>query len=280
MLREMSDDVTKLDATSGMLAVAVSQAARSSEASSESAASMATAAEEMSANLNQMRDSAQATLGVVRDASRYSEEGGKVIDSAVAEMRNIAQSVLQVSSAISRLGDQTGRISNIVEVIKEVAEQTNLLALNAAIEAARAGEAGRGFAVVADEVRKLAERTSQSTAEIGAMIQAIQQSSNNAIGTMDEAVALANSGTGLAESAGKAIASIRQSTGEVEKVFGDITLAISEQSSAGQIIAAKVEAVAHAAEESRAATQQSSQAARSLEAMSNDIRRLVAGFSV
>ena len=279
MLQEMGADVVKLDTTAGMLASAVAQAASSSEASSESAASMAAAAEEMSANLNQMRDSAQATLAVVRDASRYSEEGGQVIDSAVSEMQKIARSVLQVSSEIAQLGEQTGRISNIVEVIKEVADQTNLLALNAAIEAARAGEAGRGFAVVADEVRKLAERTSRSTAEIGAMIQAIQQSSRSAVGTMDEAVALANSGTGLAESAGKAITSIRRSTGEVETVFGDITLAITEQSTAGQIIASKVESVARAAEESRAATQQSARAAQALEAMSDDIRRLAAGFS-
>jgi len=280
MLREMGADVVKLDATAGMLASAVTQAARSSEASSESAASMAAATEEMSANLNQMRDSAQATLGVVRDASRFSEDGGKVIDSAVAEMQKIAQSVLQVSSAIGQLGEQTVRISNIVEVIKEVADQTNLLALNAAIEAARAGEAGRGFAVVADEVRKLAERTSQSTAEIGAMIQAIQLSARNAVGTMDEAVVLANTGTGLAESAGKAIANIRHATGEVERVFGDISLAISEQSSAGRIVAGQVESVAQAAEASRAATQQSAQAAQALESMSVDIRHLAAGFRI
>jgi len=279
LMQSMHADVARLDETAGLLAAAVTQAASSSEASSESVSSMAAAAEEMSANLNQMRDSSRATLAVVQDASRYSDEGGQVIDSAVVEMQKIAQSVVQVSSSIAQLGEQTGRISNIVEVIKEVAEQTNLLALNAAIEAARAGEAGRGFAVVADEVRKLAERTSRSTEEIGAMIQAIQQSARNAVGTMDEAVGLANSGAGLAESAGKAIASIRRSTGEVEKVFSDITLAIAEQSSAGQVIANKVETVAQATESSRAATQQSAQAVRALGAMSDDMRGLVAGFN-
>jgi methyl-accepting chemotaxis protein len=279
LMQSMTAGVAQLDQTAGMLASAVTRAASSSEASSESVSSMAAAAEQMSANLNQMRDSSQATLAVVHDASRYSDEGGQVIDSAVVEMQKIAQSVLQVSSSISQLGEQTGRISNIVEVIREVAEQTNLLALNAAIEAARAGEAGRGFAVVADEVRKLAERTSQSTEEIGTMIQAIQHSARSAVGTMDEAVGLANSGAGLAESAGKAIANIRRSTGDVEKVFSDITLAIAEQSSAGQVIASKVEAVAQATEESRLAAQQSAQAAQALGAMSDDMRGLVAGFS-
>lgn len=278
MLSEMGTDVVKLDDTVGTLSAAITQASASSETSSESAASMAAAAEELAANLHRMRDSAESTLLVVREASRYSDQGGEVIDRAVLEMQKISASILQVSAVITELGDHTGRISNIVEVIKAVADQTNLLALNAAIEAARAGDAGRGFAVVADEVRKLADRTSQSTAEIGAMIQAIQTSSQHAIGTMEESVRLANSGAGLAESAGAAIGNIRASTGQVERVFSDITLAITEQSHTGQVIALKVESVAQAADQSLAATRQSAQAASALAGMANDIRRFTAKF--
>jgi methyl-accepting chemotaxis protein len=278
LMRALNADVVRLDATASQLAGSVGQAAGSAEASNESASNMAAATEEMSVSLDQMRSGAESTLAVVREASRYSEEGGAVIDSAVTEMQKIAGSVRQVAAVIAQLGEQTGRISNVVEVIREVAEQTNLLALNAAIEAARAGEAGRGFAVVADEVRKLAERTSQSTAEIGAMIQAIQASSRTAAGTMEEAVEQANSGAGLAESAGQAISRIRSGTGEVERVFGDITLAITEQASAGQLIARQVEVVAQAAQASLAATRQSAEVTRALEQMSSDIRRLATGF--
>jgi methyl-accepting chemotaxis protein len=278
MLAELNRNVAKLDDTTETLGSAVDQASHSSEVSSESAASMAAAVEEVSTSLNQTQDNAQNMLAIVRDASRYSDEGGKVIDQTVREMQKIAQSVLQVSGVISQLGEQTGRISNIVDVIKEVADQTNLLALNAAIEAARAGEAGRGFAVVADEVRKLAERTSQSTAEIGAMIQGIQQSAQSAVGTMDDSVSLANSGAGLAESAGKAINNIRVSTGRVEQVFGEVSMAISEQSAAGQSIAGRVDEVARAAEESRAVTQQSVEVVRTLDVMAGEIRTLVGQF--
>jgi len=277
-LAELNRGVGRLDDTAEVLGSVVDKASHSSEVSSESAASMAAAVEEVSTSLNQMQDSARGMLGIVRDASRYSDEGGKVIDQTVREMQKIAQSVLQVSGAISQLGEQTGRISNIVEVIKEVADQTNLLALNAAIEAARAGEAGRGFAVVADEVRKLAERTTQSTAEIGEMIQAIQLSAQSAVGTMDESVSLANSGAGLAESAGKAINNIRTSTGRVEQVFGDVSMAISEQSAAGQSIAGRVEEVARAAEESLSVTRQSVGVVQSLDVMAGELRQLVGQF--
>ncbi|MCV6625725.1 MAG: methyl-accepting chemotaxis protein [Cellvibrionaceae bacterium] len=143
------------------------------------------------------------------------ENGGGVINEAVKEMNQIAESVHTSSQHIERLNMQSGEINSIINTIQEIADQTNLLALNAAIEAARAGEQGRGFAVVADEVRQLAARTSQSTSEISAMISKIQEDTSNASGSMAQCLDQANRGVQLASQTGEVIAKIQDSAKEV-----------------------------------------------------------------
>jgi len=125
-------------------------------------------------SIDHVAESSQGTHELARKSGELSVQGGEVVQGAAAEMSKIADSVNQSTQFIRELGEHSNQISAIVNVIKEIADQTNLLALNAAIEAARAGEQGRGFAVVADEVRKLAERTGRSTDEITAMIGSIQ----------------------------------------------------------------------------------------------------------
>jgi methyl-accepting chemotaxis protein len=185
-----------------------------------------------------------------------------------------------VADVITTLGEQTTRISTIVNVIREVADQTNLLALNAAIEAARAGEQGRGFAVVADEVRKLAERTAAATGEIATMIAAIQGSAQTAVGRMSEAVKEANVGAQLAGDAGNSINAIRDGATRVAAAFQDIANAIAEQSSAGQLIAQQVEQVARASDENSDAVSHTADAAHTLETLSHEMRRRIDQFKV
>jgi methyl-accepting chemotaxis protein len=280
ILQELNQDVHRLDDTAAKLADAIAHSSHSSSETSQSASSMAAAVEQMSVSLDQMRDNTNSAQQIVTASTQHSEEGERVIGAAVNDMQKITVAVQQVSDVIATLGGQTTRISNIVNVIREVADQTNLLALNAAIEAALAGEQGRGFAVVADEVRKLAERTASATGEIATMISAIQGSAHTAVDRMSDAVKQATAGALLARDAGQSIEAIRDSANRVASAFNDISNAITEQSAAGQLIAQQVEQVARASDENSGAVRHTADAARSLESLSHEMRRRIDQFGV
>jgi methyl-accepting chemotaxis protein len=217
---------------------------------------------------------------ISRKSGKLSTEGGEVIHKAAAEMSQIAETVRLTAQAIEELGQHSNQISSIVQVIKDVADQTNLLALNAAIEAARAGEQGRGFAVVADEVRKLAERTTKATEEITQMIGTIQHSAQAAVSTMSSAVDQVSGGVALAKQAGSAITQIKDGAEQVVAVVNDISSALTEQSSASNDIAAQVEKVAQMTEENSAAAAETSSAANNLQELASHMRATVSRFKI
>lgn len=173
------------------------------------------------------RESAAIAYRISNETLDVAKNGGGVINEAVDEMNKIAESVHASSQHIERLNMQSGEINSIINTIQEIADQTNLLALNAAIEAARAGEQGRGFAVVADEVRQLAARTSQSTSEISAMISKIQEDTGSASSSMEKCLDQANRGVDLASQTGEVISKIQTGANEVVSAIDKFSKSLS-----------------------------------------------------
>ncbi|MBI5786751.1 MAG: methyl-accepting chemotaxis protein [Rhodocyclales bacterium] len=267
-----------LDNSSALTAVA-DQTCRAAENSSDAASSMAAVMQQLSVSIDHLSTHAHAASAASVDCGNRSREGEAVVGRAASEMKQIARSVHASSEAIQVLGASAEQISAVVSVIREIADQTNLLALNAAIEAARAGEQGRGFAVVADEVRKLAERTSQSTQEISAMIGKIQDGTRQAVSVMEEGVARVGQGVELATQAGHTIQQVAGSAAHSESAVSEISNGLREQSTAGQEIARSVEHVAQVSEQSHAAAKESSRRALDLSTLARKLDVTVGHFT-
>ena len=272
--------VEHLDAAARQLSSAAQDTAANSGKASDAASDMAASVEEMSVGISQISDSAGEAAKLSQAAGADSRDGGAIILRATSEMNAIAVTMQTTSAAIGALGEESKHISGIVSVIKEVAEQTNLLALNAAIEAARAGEQGRGFAVVADEVRKLAERTTKATDEIARMTGAIDTRARDAVHAMSEAMNQIENGSALATEAGAAINGIQSGADRVVAVVRQITESLAESSAASQNMANQTEKVAQVAEESNHAAQQSRQSAEDVVRLGEEVRATVAQFKI
>ncbi|HEY6896872.1 MAG TPA: methyl-accepting chemotaxis protein [Rhodocyclaceae bacterium] len=262
------------------LATNSQQVSQSSTQQSEAAASMAAAVEQVTVSIGHVADSAASARGLAEDTGSLSSEGKGLVQDTIDEIHKISDSVTRSSGVIQTLGEQSNQISSIVNVIKEIADQTNLLALNAAIEAARAGEQGRGFAVVADEVRKLAERTTSSTQEIATMIDAIQHGTQNAVHGMEEGRLQVGEGVQMAAKTGDSMARIETGTQQVLNAVEDISSALAEQSTASGQIAKNVEKIAQMTEENSAAVKDVSRSAERLELLAATLNSSVGKFRV
>lgn len=243
-LHEVLDAANRVGAVAQEMQAAAEQMSESSSSQSVEAASMATAIQQLTVGIKHISNSAQDALSRASDAGAGAEQGKEIIARTAAEMDLIADTVEHAGETIGQVGRQSEQISIVIQVIKEIAEQTNLLALNAAIEAARAGEHGRGFAVVADEVRKLAERTARSTEEITQMVCQMQSSAQNAVADMALVSDKVRTGKALSGQATGRMVGIFEDAERVTGAINDISSALHEQSSVAHEVARRVEKVA------------------------------------
>ena len=276
----LQDGANDIASTSTQLAATTTQIAKSTETQSQEASSMAASVEELSVSITHMSDRAEDVRGAATDSGKIAEQGVQAVTRMMDENDRTAHNIEDAATQIRNLGALSDRISTIVKVIREVAEQTNLLALNAAIEAARAGEQGRGFAVVADEVRALAERTTRATREIGEMIKAIQSETKGAVAAMEQGVHQVEAGTIEAAKSGAALRDILEQINAVAMQVNQIATAAEEQTATTSEISSNMQQITEVVQLTSHDAHESATAAAQLNGNAEELQRLVRQFKL
>ena len=280
MVRQLSDNATQLVSAATEVASSSEQMSRGSKDQTSQMTQIATAIEEMTATIIESSKNAGEASDGARNASETAGTGGQVVGDTIQGMQRIASVVRESAESIGKLAKSADQIGEIISVIDDIADQTNLLALNAAIEAARAGEQGRGFAVVADEVRKLAERTGKATGEITGMIKGIQDETSDAVRSMETGIQEVDKGRELADQAGNSLTEIVAMSQRVMDMIQQIATATEEQSTAAEQISRNVESVSSIVRETAGGAQQSAAAAEELNRQAEGMQKMVAQFKL
>jgi methyl-accepting chemotaxis protein len=278
ILGEMRASSSAVTEAAVALAASSQQVQDSSAAQTDATSAVAAAVEQASVSVSETSSNAQMAAEEVARARTDTDSAMTVMGKTVANMREIAGLIETSSSSVNGLSEASQRIGGIVQVIREISDQTNLLALNAAIEAARAGEQGRGFAVVADEVRKLAERTGQSTTEIGTLIQTMQTGVNDSVSAMGAANAQANASLELVAQSEVALGRIDAGSRRVAENVMAISGALKEQDAAIRQVAVSIEEIAQRTERNNEAMQVNNATAQRLDALATGLRNAVGRF--
>ncbi|MFZ4619082.1 MAG: methyl-accepting chemotaxis protein [Bacteroidota bacterium] len=279
-LVQVSESSAAVASASTQISSSTEQLAAGAQEQSSQSAEVAGAVEEMTKTIIENSRNASDTAETAKKAKTTAQKGGDVVRQTVVGMKDIAVVVNKSAQTVRALGKSSDQIGEIISVIDDIADQTNLLALNAAIEAARAGEQGRGFAVVADEVRKLAERTTKATKEIASMIKQIQVDTKDAVFSMDEGTKKVNDGIRLADEAGESLKEIIEISQVVTDKISQIAAASEQQSSASEQISKNVEAISTVTQESASGTQQIARTAEDLNRLTENLQTLLNKFNL
>ncbi len=280
MIKKVAHVTDKVASASVELSATAEEISKGTDTLTSRASQTAAAVEEMNATVGQVAQNSGKAASLAQDTVKTAQEGGTVVSSTISGMQQLSEAVSNSATIISDLGKSSDQIGEIVRTIEDIADQTNLLALNAAIEAARAGEQGRGFAVVADEVRKLAERTTKATKEIGDMIRQIQQDTRGAVDSMQQGTQKVTAGVDLVNKTGEALAQIVRMVSESADMIRQIAVASEEQSVATQQIASDIENVAKVTKESSSGAHESAKASQDLSQLAVELQGIVGGFKL
>jgi twitching motility protein PilJ len=235
---------------------------------------------DMAARINQVSGQAQESAQVARQSLKAAEQGLTAVQNAIGGMNSIRDQIQETSKRIKRLGESSQEIGEITELISDITEQTNVLALNAAIQAASAGEAGRGFSVVAEEVQRLAERSADATRQISALVRAIQTDTQDAVAAMERSTQGVVEGAKLSDNAGTALTEIDQVSRRLAELIEQISTSASKEAESANVVAGNIQHIFAVTEQTGEGTRSTAQQVRELTRMAEELRQSVARFKI
>jgi twitching motility protein PilJ len=286
-VEELRNLVSRINTTAELVAEASSKARTiagglqaASEQQSREIRETGEAVLRMASQINEVSESASESAQVARQSLGAAEQGRRAVDNAIAGMNGIRDQIQETAKRIKRLGESSQEIGEIVELISDITEQTNVLALNAAIQAASAGEAGRGFTVVAEEVQRLAERSGEATRQISALIRTIQVDTQDAVAAMERSTQGVVTGTRLSDDAGNALGEIGRVSTQLAELIEDIALTTSTQASSAGTVAHSIQRILLVTEQTREGTQQTTGSIMQLAELARELKNSVSRFRV
>jgi methyl-accepting chemotaxis protein len=280
MVQEVSDGISQVASSAEELSAVTEQTSAGATQQRDETDQVATAMNEMTATIQEVAKNAEAAANAASESDTKAKEGYDVVSTAMHKIETLSQDVDQSAGLIAKLRDDSANIGTILDVIREIAEQTNLLALNAAIEAARAGEQGRGFAVVADEVRSLAQRTHQSTGEIENLVNALQKGADDAVESMHSNRESAESSVQVSRMAGESLSNIADAVSTIQSMNQQIATAVEEQTSVAEDISENVVNIREVTDQNATANNQIAVSSNDLAQLGSDLKRVSERFRV
>jgi methyl-accepting chemotaxis protein len=280
LISGIRDGVTQIASAAEELSAVTEQTSAGVNSQKIETDQVATAMHEMTATVQEVARNAEQASRAAADADGQARAGDKVVAEAIAQIERLAAEVARSTDAMSHLQQESNKIGSVMDVIKAVAEQTNLLALNAAIEAARAGEAGRGFAVVADEVRGLAQRTQKSTEEIEGLVAGLQNGTQQVAAVMNNSRSLTDSSVELTRKAGVSLENITRTVSNIQSMNQQIAAAAEEQSAVAEEISRSIINVRDVSEQTATASDETAKSSVELARLGSQLQQMVSHFRV